>query len=104
MSKKSYAFSQFVGVDVSKCKLDFAYVDGKETFSIQNSERPIVEELIGRIKNRKRTIVVLEATGGYENRLVAALHEHKIALALVNPRRVRDFASGIGRDAKTDPI
>ncbi|MBC8355239.1 MAG: transposase [Planctomycetes bacterium] len=32
------------------------------------------------------------------------LHEHNIALAVVNPRRVRDFADGIGRDAKTDPI
>ena len=45
----------------------------------------------------------MEATGGYEERLVTLLHEHKIALTVVNPRRVRDFADGIGRDAKTEP-
>lgn len=104
MSQEPYLFSQFVGVDVSKNKLDFAHFDGQETFSISNSEESIAKELIGRIKNRRRTLVVLEATGGYESRLVAKLHKHKIALAIVNPRRVRDFASGVGRDAKTDPI
>ncbi len=46
----------------------------------------------------------MEATGGYEELLVTLLHRHGIALAVVNPRRVRDFAAGIGRDAKTDPI
>jgi transposase len=85
-------------------QLDFAFIDGKQTFSIDNSDKAIAKELIGRIKRAKHAFVVLEATGGYENRLVAMLHEHKIALAVVNPRRVRDFASGIGRDAKTDPI
>ena len=50
------------------------------------------------------TIVVMQATGGYEHCLVQTLHEHGIALAVVNPRRVSDFADGIGRDAKTDPI
>ena len=46
----------------------------------------------------------MEATGGYENQLVQALHNHGIALAVVTPRRVRDFAKGIGKDAKTEPI
>ena len=46
----------------------------------------------------------MEATGGYENQLVQVLHKNSIALAVVNPRRVRDFAKGIGIDAKTDPI
>ena len=46
----------------------------------------------------------MEATGGYENQFVQVLHNHGIALAVVNPRRVRDFAKGIGMDAKTDPI
>ncbi|NIS81879.1 MAG: transposase, partial [Anaerolineales bacterium] len=45
-----------------------------------------------------------EATGGYEDRLVTLLHQHQIAVAVVNPRRVRQFADGIGSDAKTDPI
>src|SRR5439155_8343671 len=46
----------------------------------------------------------MEATGGYEELLVALLHQHQIAVAVVNPRRVRDVAAGIGQDAKTDPI
>ncbi len=104
MMKNSEMFSKFLGVDVSKAKLDFAFADNKQTFVIENSDQKIIDELIGRIEDRKSTIVVMEATGGYENRLVTQLHEHDIAVAVVNPRRVRDFAGGIGRDAKTDPI
>ena len=107
--KTQYPFSQFVGVDVSKATLDFAFADGtlnngEQSLSIGNTEEQIVAELIGRIKNPQSTIAVMEATGGYEGRLVALLHQHKIAVAVVNPRRVRDFADGIGADAKTDPI
>ncbi len=58
--------SVFVGVDVSKGKLDFAFADGKETLSIDNAQPQIVAKLIGRIKNLQGTIVVMEATGGYE--------------------------------------
>ena len=97
-------FSEVVGVDVSKNKLDFAFANGKETLSIENAQQQIVAELIGRIKNPKGTIVVMEATGGYEELLVTLLHQHDIAVAVVNPRRVRAFAAGIGKDAKTDPI
>ena len=104
MMNRQSPFSVFVGVDVSKGKLDFAFADGKGTFSIDNTPQKIVAELIGRIKNPKATIVVMEATGGYEELLVTLLHQHDIAVAVVNPRRVRDFANGIGKDAKTDPI
>lgn len=97
-------FSVFVGVDVSKDKLDVAFADGNETLSIDNSPQQIVAELIGRIKTPKSTLVVLEATGGYEELLVTQLHQHHIAVAVVNPRRVRAFAAGIGKDAKTDLI
>lgn len=104
MMKEQYPFSKFVGVDVSKAKLDFAFADDSQSFSIENSEEQIVSELIRRIENLQDTIVVMEATGGYEERLVSLLHRHDVALAVVNPRRIRDFAKGIGRDAKTDPI
>ena len=70
MMKDQYPFSQFVGVDVSKSKLDFAFADGKQTLSIGNTQEQIVSELIGQIENRKSTIVVMEATGGYEELLV----------------------------------
>ena len=104
MMKDAYPFSKFVGVDVSKAKLDFVLADDKSPRSIRNTEKQIVARLIGKIEHPETTIVVMEATGGYENRLVTLLHRHNIALAVVNPRRIRDFADGIGRDAKTDPI
>lgn len=104
MMKDQYPFSQFVGVDVSKATLDFAFADSKKTLSIDNAQKQVVSKLIGRIENPESTIVVMEATGGYEELLVTLLHQHSIALAVVNPRRVRDFADGIGRDAKTDSL
>ena len=73
-----------------------------ESLTIENNTKAI-QQLVDRIKSDS-VIVVMEATGGYENQLVQALHNHGIALAVVNPRRVRDFAKGIGMDAKTDPI
>ncbi len=104
MTKDHYLFSQFVGVDVAKAKLDFAFADDRQRYTIDNSKEQIVGDLIGRLEEPEATIVVMEASGGYEKRLVTLLHQHNIALAVVNARRVRDFAKGIGIDAKTDPI
>jgi transposase len=99
---KMDAFSHVVGVDVSKAKLDVALCEN-QTVTIKNSNASIVADLIGQI-DPESTLVVMEATGGYEKLLVTTLHEHNIPLAVVNPRRVRDCAKGIGKDAKTDPI
>jgi len=104
MIKNAYPFTQIVGVDVSKAKLDFVLADDQQPLSINNTRKEIVGKLVGQIENPECTIVVMEATGGYEDQLVTLLHEHKIALAVVNPRRVRNFADGLGWDAKTDPI
>lgn len=104
MMNHQFPFSVVLGVDVSKAKLDCAFADGRETFSIDNTSQKIVAELLKRITNPSATIVVMEVTGGYEELLVTLLHQHDIAVAVVNPRRVRDFAKGIGQDAKTDLI
>lgn len=104
MMNNDYSFSQFMGVDVSKATLDFAFADDRKTLTIGNTQQQIVSQLIGCIDNPESTIVVMEATGGYETLLVTTLHEHNIAVAVVNARRVCRFAAGIGRDAKTDPI
>lgn len=104
MMKEHYPFSHFVGVDVSKAKLDVAFGVDQPASCIKNSPEEITSKLIGQIEHPESTIVVMEATGGYEECLVKLLHQHGIALAVVNPRRIRDFANGIGRDAKTDPI
>ena len=101
MKTDQTAFTTVIGVDIAKAKLDVAFHD--ETINVKNTEKDILSKLIGRIDSES-TIVVMEATGGYEERLVSLLHRHGISLAVVNPRRVRDFAKGIGIDAKTDPI
>lgn len=93
----------FVGVDVSKKTLDVYRPDTKELSKIDNTESAI-DDLCLALKKRKRLMVVMEATGGYETLLLNQLAKHQIAAAVVNPRRVRDFAKGVGADAKTDPI
>ena len=102
MNTLSYAFSRFVGIDVSKGTLDIANADNRSA-TIGNTKKEINIWLNALIE-APTTIVVLEATGGYESLLVKLLHQRNIALAVVNPRQVRDFAKGIGKDAKTDAI
>jgi len=94
----------FVGVDVSKDTLDVYRPDTNEFSKIDNSETAVTE-LCQQLQKKKRSLmVVMEATGGYETLLVNQLALHNLNAAVINPRRVRDFAKGIGMDAKTDPI
>jgi len=102
MNIVSYSFSRFVGIDVSKGTLDIASADGQSA-TIGNTRKAIITWINSLLETAK-TIVVMEATGDYESLLVKILHERKIALAVVNPRQVRDFAKGIGKNAKTDAI
>ncbi len=86
----------FVGVDVSKFTLDVFHPDNSEI---------AVEAFCRSLKKKRRSVmVVMEATGGYETLLLIELAKHKIDAAVLNPKRVRDFAKGVGADAKTDPI
>ncbi len=102
MSKKNETC--FVGVDVSKAKLDVYRPDTKVFSQLNNTEEDIKNFVKSLKRKRQRTIVVMEATGGYEKMLLHQLQQFKLEAAVVNPRRVRDFAKGIGIDAKTDPI
>lgn len=104
MEMTQNAYQSFVGIDVSKAKLDVALSPQGTVETIENKTSTI-KDLINRcIVNLGDTLVVVEATGGYESLVVDCLHSAKIAVAVVNPRRVRDFAKGVGWDAKTDPI
>jgi transposase len=94
----------FVGVDVSKATLDVFRPDTKEAFQIDNSEQAIAVLCSQLEKKKRQVMVVMEGTGGYEYLLLKHLASHNIEAAVINPRRVRDFAKGIGLDAKTDPI
>jgi len=94
----------FVGVDVSKATLDVYRPDTKEMLQIVNSDEGIAILCSQLEKKKRKVMVVMEGTGGYEHLLVKHLSSCKIEAAVINPRRIRDFAKGIGLDAKTDPI
>lgn len=93
----------FIGIDVSKDSLDTCLLPSEENFTENNSGKGI-ERLARRLKKLRPTLVVLEATGGYERALVLALAEAGLPTAVVNPRQVRDFARARGILAKTDRI
>ena len=92
-----------VGIDVAKATLDVAIVPSAENFAVSNDEDGI-QTLIGKLLEAEPALVVLEATGGLERPMAAALFASGIACAVVNPRQARDFAKAIGRLAKTDRI
>lgn len=97
------AVLEFVGVDVAKGELVAALRPAGETWTVANDEAGI-QELLRRLQLRSPTLVVVEATGGYERALVAALATASIPLVVANPRQVRDFARSTGQLAKTDHI
>ncbi|MHB0989575.1 MAG: IS110 family RNA-guided transposase [Bellilinea sp.] len=90
-----------VGVDVSKAQLDVAVAG--ETWSVGNDFDGI-EKLRMQLQARQPSLVVVESTGGLERPVLAELSSVGIPVALVNPRRVREFAKSIGAAAKTDQL
>jgi transposase len=93
----------FAGVDVSKAALDVAMRPSGEHWRNTNDEAGIAE-LIGRLRPLAPHWIVLEATGGLERLVVAALALAGLPVAVVNPRQVRDFAKSTGRLAKTEAL
>ena len=94
----------FVGVDVSKARLDVSIRPSGESFSVNNDDEGIVD-LVNRLKaNGQIECIVAEATGRYEAMLATACSLAKLPIVVVNPRQVRDFAKATGRLAKTDRI
>lgn len=93
----------YVGIDVSKAKLDVALGSDGEVIQVSNDETG-VSGLVSRLQAAIPALVVLEATGGYEWLVAAKLAGRGIPVAVVNPRQVRDFAKAIGALAKTDRI
>jgi transposase len=92
---------RFVGVDVAKARLDVFVQPSRESFSVANDERGI-GELLRRLE--PADFVIIEATGGLEVPVASALATAGIAVAVVNPRQVRDFARATGQLAKTDAL
>ena len=92
-----------VGIDVAKDTLDVHVRPSDETFQRANDEAGI-RELVTRLQGVAPTLIVLEATGGYEMAVVAALASAGLPVAVVNPRQIRDFARATGQLAKTDRL
>jgi transposase len=95
--------SPYVGIDVSKNQLDIAVRPAGDTWSMPNDASGITEVVQG-LAQLHPALVVLEATGGLQMPLAAALATAGLPLAMVNPRQVRDFARATGRLAKTDRL
>lgn len=96
------AAAVYIGMDVSKATLDICVSDG-ETWQAANDDGAM-EALCARIAALHPTLIVLEATGGYELRAAAALAAAGLPIAVVNPRQVRSYARSVGQLAKTDRI
>jgi transposase len=95
--------TRYLGIDISKARLDACLLPEEEAFCVSNDQAGI-DELLTRLERARPELVVLEATGGYERPAAAALAACGIAVAVVNPRQARDFAKATGRLAKTDKI
>ena len=93
----------FVGIDIAKDRLDLDTCPHAEPWHTTNDAQGI-NQVIKHLRERQPALIVLEATGGYERTLAAALASDGLPVAVVNPRQVRDFARATGQLAKTDAI
>ena len=93
----------YVGIDVSKARLDVAVRPSGEGWQITHDTHGIAT-LVERLQALAPVLVVLEATGGMELPLAGELAAGGLPVVVVNPRQVRDFAKATGKLAKTDSI
>ena len=93
----------YIGIDIAKDSLDIHVNPAGERWTSTNNTKGI-RDSVTRLSALKPTCIVLEATGGYEMHLAAALATEELPVAIVNPRNVREFARATGRLAKTDAI
>ena len=93
----------FIGIDVSKDRLDVCIRPSGETFTVTRDGEGL-ERLGERLCALAPVLIVMEATGGYETVAASALAAAHLPLAVVNPRQIRDFARSTGKLAKTDRL
>lgn len=102
----SVSSSVVVGIDVAKAHVDVAVLGGELKFEPQRFQNEIEGHtaLAEALSSLEVTLVLMEATGGYEAALACALQAVGLPVAVVNPRQARDFAKSMGYLAKTDAI
>ena len=101
--ERSSAVPVFVGIDVAKDRLDVHLRPSGEALAVGRDAAGLTV-LVERLAELAPSLVVLEATGGFEVTVAAALTAAQLPLAVVNPRQIRDFARATGRLAKTDRL
>lgn len=92
-----------VGIDVSKDRLDVHVRPGGEAFHVPRDGEGL-GALVERLGALPCGIVAVEATGGFETVVAAALAGAGLPVVVVNPAQIRHFAQALGKRAKTDPI
>ena len=93
----------FIGIDVSKDRLDVhAHPSGQMFATARNGAG--LAELVERLRALAPALIAVEATGGFETVVVAALAGEALPVVVVNPAQVRHYAQALGKRAKTDPI
>jgi transposase len=93
----------YVGIDVAKARVDVALGRQGAVFQVARDDKGLAE-LVKRLKEVKVELVVMEATGGLQLPVAAALSVAGLSVAVVNPRQVREFARAAGKLAKTDAL
>jgi len=93
----------YVGIDVSKDRLDVHVLPQDEAFFVERNGKGLAA-LVDRLRPLAPSLVAVEATGGFETTTAAAVAGAGLPLAVVNPAQVRHYAQALGKRAKTDPI
>jgi len=96
-------FQGYVGIDVSKEILDIAVLGEGRVTQVGNTKRGIAK-LARQMGELEPKVIVVEATGGYEEAVVLGLYEAGLPVALVSPQRVGQYAKARGLLAKTDKL
>jgi len=94
---------EYIGIDVSKAHLDIAVLPGDQTWQEDNDLEGIAR-LVEKLNQHQPALIVMEATGGYEQVAACSLGAGGLPVVVINPRQGRDFAKSLGRLAKTDRI
>jgi transposase len=94
---------RFVGIDVAKDRLDIHLLPDNKALSVTRDHAGL-ERLMAWLGECPATLIVMEATGGFEITVASTLAAARLPVAVVNPRQIRDFARATGRLAKTDAL
>ena len=95
--------AHYVGIDVSKDRLDVHVRPSGEAFVVARDDKGLAA-LLERLRVIAPRLIAVEATGGYENIVAAAIGGAGLPLVVVNPSQVRHYAQALGKRAKTDPV